>query len=531
LSDSNDHAGFSFQISETPPPARARNQTPLADLVLDMGDFGRAQDPSPLPPRPAPAASAWVDPTISREPRAEAPAPPAARAPAPAPPAARAPAPAPAPASEKSEAKGAPLATAPKIKKITFPASKAPASKKPAETKKITPQTDERRTAKTRFSPSISAREPRPPLDSEPEVGEQETSGVEAPNLESHSAEPQRAEPQRAEPQRAEPQRAGPQRAEPQRAEPQRAGPQSGARPSLGRAEMAPPEDLPSADQEMPQSSGAATWHTDTPSAREVWQRARTSWRRASKQAVALGGQGLRAGKALAESASDKVRERLRQAADERSAQALLRSESEARPLTDVPHETAAPVLPKGSHPNKAGRLILGLARSAGRKAAAPASAVAAAALVYFVGSHLLGTDASVALSKTAHGPEVPDLGTLEEGREPQDKEKSAAKAPSRSDASESEEKAAPSGPLPMETEVAEMPKGMSWPGKGLIEVVTSQDELVYVDGVFTGRGPLRRIPVSPGEHEVSIRMDGKERKGSVQVVADKNTRAVFKGP
>lgn len=179
-----------------------------------------------------------------------------------------------------------------------------------------------------------------------------------------------------------------------------------------------------------------------------------------------------------------------------------------------------------------AGRAILGLARSAGRKVAAPASAVAAAALVYFVGSHFLGEGASVALSRAAKSPEVPELGTLD-GEENSRKdlgERVHGNLKSSSEKAAKTEKASPSGPPPMETELAEMPKGMSWPGKGLIEVVTSRDELVYVDGVFTGRGPLRRIPVSPGEHEVSIRADGKERKGTVEVVADKNTRAVFKG-
>lgn len=181
-----------------------------------------------------------------------------------------------------------------------------------------------------------------------------------------------------------------------------------------------------------------------------------------------------------------------------------------------------------------AGRAILGLARSAGRKVAAPASAVAAAALVYFVGSHFLGEGASVALSRAAKSPEVPELGTLDGEDNPGSSkdlgERVRGNPKSSREKAAKSERTAPSGPPPMETELAEMPKGMSWPGKGLIEVVTSRDELVYVDGVFTGRGPLRRIPVSPGEHEVSIRADGKERKGTVEVVADKNTRAVFKG-
>jgi hypothetical protein len=80
-----------------------------------------------------------------------------------------------------------------------------------------------------------------------------------------------------------------------------------------------------------------------------------------------------------------------------------------------------------------------------------------------------------------------------------------------------------------MLSEQGPMPEGLSWPGKGLIEVVTSEDELIYIDGVFTGRGPLRRVPVTPGKHNVAIKFGGNERTGTVEVLADKSTRAVFK--
>ena len=72
------------------------------------------------------------------------------------------------------------------------------------------------------------------------------------------------------------------------------------------------------------------------------------------------------------------------------------------------------------------------------------------------------------------------------------------------------------------------LPAGMVWPGKGLLEVVTSEDELVYVDGVFTGRGPLRRVPVAPGAHEISIRKEGSERHGTADVEPGRTTRALF---
>lgn len=55
-------------------------------------------------------------------------------------------------------------------------------------------------------------------------------------------------------------------------------------------------------------------------------------------------------------------------------------------------------------------------------------------------------------------------------------------------------------------------------PGKGLLEVDTANKHRIYVDGVFVGPGPLRRIPLSPGSHEVRISLDGVELQGSVQL-------------
>lgn len=72
------------------------------------------------------------------------------------------------------------------------------------------------------------------------------------------------------------------------------------------------------------------------------------------------------------------------------------------------------------------------------------------------------------------------------------------------------------------------LPDGLGWPGKGLIEVVTPGRELIYVDGVFTGRGPLRRIPVSPGSHEVVLRTETSERRTTVDVLVDRRSRLVF---
>lgn len=495
LSDSNHHAGFSFQISDTPPPARAQDKTPLAELELDMRDFGEVTEPAlPRPGEGKRAESAWLDePVREASPKVDPPA--RSDDDAPKAPGVLAEVPsvrerlapsariasshpgstAPPTAQRKAERKGArPIPKVPEIKKIAFPA----ALHKTSADRRV--QENLSTASRTKFSKSISAQHPRPPLDSEPE---QESESDEAPVVS-----------------------------------------------TAGKvAEMAPPEDLPSDEDFLPANS-PPTWASDTPSAREIWKKARTTWHTASQHAAALSGQGLRKSRALAETVHDKVRERLREASEERAFRAQLKSEKVQVAPQDQIFTEPQPSTASAS-PSMAGRAILGLTRSAARKVAAPASAVAAAAIVYFAGSHLLGKSPAIDLSKHARGPEVPELGTLDSAQEQETTEKSKEQTAPSGESRPESEKPSLSAPPAMETEVTEMPQGMSWPGKGLIEVVTSQDELVYVDGVFTGRGPLRRIPVSPGEHEVSIRADGKERKGSVKVVADKNTRAVFKGP
>ena len=54
--------------------------------------------------------------------------------------------------------------------------------------------------------------------------------------------------------------------------------------------------------------------------------------------------------------------------------------------------------------------------------------------------------------------------------------------------------------------------------GRGLIEVVTEAKERLYVDGVFVGRGPIRRIPVRAGAHTVMERSGDEEREYEVRV-------------
>src|SRR5690606_11413272 len=64
--------------------------------------------------------------------------------------------------------------------------------------------------------------------------------------------------------------------------------------------EMAHPEDMPGVEQDgAPPSEAGIGWTTDTPHAREIWKKARSTWSSASRKAASLGEHGMRASKAL----------------------------------------------------------------------------------------------------------------------------------------------------------------------------------------------------------------------------------------
>src|SRR5690606_12414956 len=103
--------------------------------------------------------------------------------------------------------------------------------------------------------------------------------------------------------------------------------------------------------------------------------------------------------------------------------------------------------------------------------------------------------------------------------------------APERDAKTSSGSSPAASQAYPATVEQLSLPEGLSWPGKGLIEVVTGGRELIYVDGVFTGRGPLRRIPIAPGQHEVVLRTEAGESKHAVSVTVDRRARLLVGQP
>ncbi len=215
----------------------------------------------------------------------------------------------------------------------------------------------------------------------------------------------------------------------------------------------------------------------------------------------------------------------LRERQTARKVEPETRQAAEAPRVPEAPKE-AAPVSEAKAAATKTAPVIdLAAWRS---RALGPALTLLLAVGVYAAGSRLLGEITSPALSASSS---VPDLGSIEAPavRDPRPPEE--RKRPASHDGATTAENSGQAGPTSGDAptiEMLPMPAGLTYPGKGLVEVVTSEEELIYVDGIFIGRGPLRRVPVTPGEHELSIRNGKKERHGVVRAEAGRATRALF---
>jgi hypothetical protein len=65
---------------------------------------------------------------------------------------------------------------------------------------------------------------------------------------------------------------------------------------------------------------------------------------------------------------------------------------------------------------------------------------------------------------------------------------------------------------------------------KGLLEVETGGKQAIYVDDVFVGRGPMRRVPLEPGSHNVELRDGVKIQRHSVNIVQGRRARMTLAG-
>lgn len=62
-------------------------------------------------------------------------------------------------------------------------------------------------------------------------------------------------------------------------------------------------------------------------------------------------------------------------------------------------------------------------------------------------------------------------------------------------------------------------------PDRGLLEMNVSAPHSIYIDGVFIGRGPTRRIPLREGPHEVRVRGEGVDAVQSILVRKGRRVR------
>jgi len=305
-------------------------------------------------------------------------------------------------------------------------------------------------------------------------------------------------------------------------------------------------------------------WPSDTPTAGELLLRTRRGLQSSLRDAGEVLQKSTRGGAELArrlslafaeqrrlrrerEGQNDEARREAERLAEQRAVEERLAAEEAAfrAQVEDEDEDALSPAAPEASAPLPARRKSVAQKESpwplprrsetAGKRSTplgtspgqlqrllphlkGPLAAAAAATLVY-LGSHTALSAAAPLLS--AQGPRVPDLGSLPS--------KAASKAaPAEGAAKAPEPEAQKKAAAEPRVEAIPMPDGLHYPGKGVIEVVTGERELIYVDGVFAGRGPLRRIPVVPGPHEVAVRSGGSEQSVTAHVEAAQGTRALF---
>ncbi len=101
------------------------------------------------------------------------------------------------------------------------------------------------------------------------------------------------------------------------------------------------------------------------------------------------------------------------------------------------------------------------------------------------------------------------------------------ASAPAAPPAVQAVAKAKPMAAGPgVKVESLPLPPGIELAGdKGLLEISITEKDAIYVDDTFVGRGPLKRVPLEPGEHAVKLRKPGEEITHSVKIEAGSRTR------
>ncbi len=114
-----------------------------------------------------------------------------------------------------------------------------------------------------------------------------------------------------------------------------------------------------------------------------------------------------------------------------------------------------------------------------------------------------------------------PALATSGAAAPPQQSKNSLLERPGSSPKAEAGESQLDLHPIAMD-----LPPGvMVDEGKGLLEINTGDTHRIEIDGTFIGRGPIRRVPLTPGKHAVALRSSTKTTRLEVEITAGKRTR------
>jgi hypothetical protein len=146
----------------------------------------------------------------------------------------------------------------------------------------------------------------------------------------------------------------------------------------------------------------------------------------------------------------------------------------------------------------------------------AAAAAIASFALVTFVRSAL--QEPMAVAEQTAASEEEPVA---------PDQSSAAARPGQRAaPAAASAAGAARSKPAAVQVQQLPLPPGVVVSeGKGLLEVDTGDRHSIYVGGAFVGVGPIRRVELDQGSHQVRTRLRGDEGEHTVTISAGQRTR------
>jgi hypothetical protein len=206
-------------------------------------------------------------------------------------------------------------------------------------------------------------------------------------------------------------------------------------------------------------------------------------------------------------------------AAPEAELDELFADEILARPGKDRSATTSPPKAVREIGARKKSTLLPG-ALGAVRKLAVPAATLLGAGVVAFYGfgaivQHLQSQTPAVAAATVLAPPNDEDLrGDAEDMVDDSD----LAVAPPGAKA--------PKPKLEMHSIDLGLPEGITVAAdKGLLEINTGGGHKIYVDDVFIGRGPVRRVPLKSGSHKVMLKLDGDEDEGTVAVVAGRRVR------